>query len=97
VKKIFASCVSCAALVSLSAAAGETSQSAKPHLRCLPHHVADVAAPTLAQQAPSSAIPPFSWLTRLGVKPYPPGEGGADGLSRNVDDCNNGCIDIPIR
>jgi hypothetical protein len=99
VKKIFASCVSlsCAAFVSLSGAAGETSPSGKPHLRHSAHHVASVAAPTLAQQAPANAIPPFSWLSRLGVKPYPPGQGGADGLSRNVDDCNKGCIDIPIR
>jgi hypothetical protein len=99
VKNIFASCValSCAAFVSMSGAAGETLPNAKPHLRPLPHHVAGVAAPTLARQAPSRAIPPFSWLAGLGVKPYPPGKGGADGLSRNIDDCNKGCIDVPIR
>jgi hypothetical protein len=99
VKMIFGCCValSGAAVVSLSSAAGETAPSVKSHLRHLPHHVAGVAAPTLAQQAPSSAIPPFSWLIRLGVKPYPPGEGGADGLSRNIEDCNKGCIDVPIR
>jgi hypothetical protein len=97
--KIFASCValSCAAFLSMSGAAGETSPSGKPHLRHLPYHVAGMAAPTLAQQAPSRAIPPFSWLAGLGVKPYPPGGGGADGLGRNVDDCNKGCIDVPIR
>ncbi len=43
-----------------------------------------------------SAVPPFSWLTQLfpNVKPYPPGQGDADGLSRNIDDCNKGCIGI---
>jgi hypothetical protein len=81
----------------MSGAAGETPPSGKPHLRHLPYHVAGVAAPTLAQQAPSRAIPPFSWLAGLGVKPYPPGKGGADGLSRNIDDGNKGCIDVPIR
>jgi hypothetical protein len=85
-----------AAVVSLSAAAGETSPSVKSHLRHLSHHVG-VRAPTPAHQAQSGAIPPFSWLTSLGVKPYPPGKGGADGLSRNVEDCNKGCIGIPIR
>jgi hypothetical protein len=99
VTKTFASfaALSCATFVSLSGAAGETSPSAKPHLRHLPHHAAGVAGPTLAQPALSSTIPPFSWLSGLGVKPYPPGAGGADGLSRNVEDCNKGCIDIPIR
>jgi hypothetical protein len=50
-----------------------------------------------AQQTPRSAIPPLSWLARIGVKPYPPSQGGADGLSLHVDDCNEVCIDIPIR
>ena len=42
---------------------------------------------------------PLSWLARLfpDVRPYPPGEGDADGLSRNIEDCNKGCIDNPIR
>jgi hypothetical protein len=83
---------------SLSGAEGQTSPSAKHHMRYAPRHAVGVASPTLAQQAPSSSgIPPFSWLAGLGVKPYPPGKGCADGLSRNVDDCNMGCIDVPIR
>jgi hypothetical protein len=99
VKMIVGCCValSGAAAVLLSSAASETSPSGKSHLRHSPHHIASVGAPTPPQQAPSSAIPPFSWLSSLGVKPYPPGKGGADGLSRNVDDCNKGCIGIPIR
>ncbi len=96
VKKIFASCaaLSCAAFFSLSGAAGEASPSANRHLRHLPHHTAAVTPPTLAPQTSSSAIPPFSWLAGLGVKPYPPGKGGADGVSRNIDDCNKGCIGV---
>lgn len=27
------------------------------------------------------------------IAPYPPGQGDTDGLSRNPDDCNKGCID----
>ena len=54
----------------------------------------------LAATAPNgAAAPPFSWLTRFfpNVKPYPPGQGDADGLSRNIEDCNKGCIGVPIR
>jgi hypothetical protein len=35
---------------------------------------------------------PLEWPK---IAPYPPGEGDTDGLSRNVDDCNKGCIDGP--
>jgi hypothetical protein len=90
--------LSYATFFSLSGAEGQASPSAKHNMRYAPRHVVGVAAPAFAQQGPSSSpIPPFSWLAGLGVKPYPPGEGGADGLSRNVDDCNKGCIDVPIR
>jgi hypothetical protein len=91
----------CAA-VSLSAAVGEASPTAAPrvkHQAREAHHVSRAAAP-LAKQGPNyAAVPPFSWLTRLfpNVKPYPPGHGDADGLSRNVEDCNKRCIDILIR
>ena len=95
-KKIFALCIalSCAAFVSLSVAA-ETSPTAKHHVRYAPYHIRGPAAPPLAPQASNSAaLPPFSWLAGLGVKPYPPGQGDADGLSRNIDDCNKGCIGV---
>jgi hypothetical protein len=68
-----------------------------PAYQHLAYHVPRVAVRPLAEQAPASGISPFSWLAGLGVKPYPPGKGGADGLGRNVEDCNKGCIDIPIR
>jgi hypothetical protein len=76
-------------------AAGETSPRVKHHARHAPYHVSGPVAPTLAQQTPN-AVPPFSWLTQLfpNVKPYPPGQGDADGLSRNIDDCNKGCIGV---
>ena len=96
-KKIFAFCValSCATVVSLSVAAGETSLRVNHHVRHAPHHVSGAVRPTQAEQAPhQAAVPPFSWLAALGVKPYPPGQGDADGLSRNIDDCNKGCIGV---
>ena len=52
---------------------------------------------------PSVAVAPSApaWLPFLPapqfelprVAPYPPGQGDADGLSRNPEDCNKGCID----
>ena len=35
---------------------------------------------------------PLEWPK---IAPYPPGQGDTDGLSRNPDDCNKGCIDGP--
>jgi hypothetical protein len=102
VKEIFGFCValSCASALSPSVVAAETLPPTKLHGARAPHHlVHDSVVPLAAGQAPNAAVPPFSWITQLfpSVKPYPPGQGGADGLSRNVDDCNKGCIDIPIR
>ena len=101
VKPIFSFCLvlSCAAIVSLSGAGGETSPRIKRHVRHAPA-VNALAPPALAEQAPNgAAAPPFSWLTRFfpDVKPYPPGQGDADGLSRNIEDCNKGCIGVPLR
>jgi len=101
VKLIFSFCLvlSCAAIVSLSGAGGETSPRIKRHVRHAPA-VNALAPPALAEQAPNgAAAPPFSWLTRFfpNVKPYPPGQGDADGLSRNIEDCNKGCIGVPLR
>ncbi len=97
-KKIFAFpiALSCAAVVSLSVAAAETAPRVKHHVRPAPY-VRSAATPTVAQQAPNNpALPPFSWVTQLfpNVKPYPPGQGDADGLSRNIVDCNKGCIGV---
>jgi hypothetical protein len=96
----FGAALLCAA-VSLSAAVGEPYPPAA-HVRHQgreAHHVSRAVAPPTKQRPNDAVVPPFSWLTRLfpGVKPYPPGQGDADGLSRNIEDCNKGCIDIPIR
>jgi hypothetical protein len=99
VKKIFAVSIalSCAAVVSLSAAAGETSYRVKHHAHHAHYGVSSRFAPAPTTQASTHnpAVPPFSWLAQLfpNVKPYPPGQGDTDGLSRNPDDCNKGCVD----
>ena len=41
-------------------------------------------APFMAQPEPNF----FPYI----APPYPPGQGDTDGLSRNPDDCNKGCI-----
>ncbi|HEY1886433.1 MAG TPA: hypothetical protein VGG86_10335 [Roseiarcus sp.] len=98
-KKIFGFSIalSCAGLVSLSAAAGETSYRLKHHARHAHYEVSNpvARAPTPQASSHNPAVPPFSWLTQLfpNVKPYPPGQGDTDGLSRNPDDCNKGCVD----
>jgi hypothetical protein len=98
-KKIFAFSIalSCAGVVSLSVAAGEPSHRVKHLARHAHDGVSSALAPApVAQPSNNPTVPPFSWLTQLfpNVKPYPPGEGGADGLSRNPDDCNKGCIGV---
>ncbi len=35
-------------------------------------------------------VSPQSWFTH--IAPYPPGQGDTDGLSRDINDCNKGCI-----
>jgi hypothetical protein len=100
VKKIFAFSIalSCAGLVSLSVAAAETSYRVKHHphhARHAPYEVSNPVAPAPPASSHNPAVLPFSWLTQLfpNVKPYPPGQGDTDGLSRNPDDCNKGCVD----
>lgn len=59
-----------------------------PHHRHHHHHAAPAAvvrpnpAPETVAPAPESS----------GFKPYPFGRGDEDGLSRDPDDCNKGCI-----
>ena len=53
------------------------------------HHTAQQAKKERAPAAEPQALEPAA-----GIRPYAhPGEGDDDGLSRNPDDCNKGCID----
>ena len=45
--------------------------------------------PGSTAQIPAAPAPPGFFLH---IAPYPPGQGDTDGLSRNPDDCNKGCI-----
>ena len=99
VRPAIALCVALACASAASSALAESTLTAQ-HVRRPAIHRANPAVPaTPAQQPPDEAAGPLSWLTRLfpDVRPYPPGEGDADGLSRNIEDCNKGCIDNPIR
>ncbi len=55
------------------------------HHHAVEHAPHRAAQPAPAVEAPAAVTPGF-------FKPNPPGEGGADGLSRDPDDCNKGCI-----
>jgi hypothetical protein len=92
----------CAGAVTASAAAETTAKSSRAnhHARSAPQHfIGSIAPTTAARPSNDLTVPPFSWLTRLfpNVKPYPPGQGNADGRSRNPEDCNKGCIGITPR
>jgi hypothetical protein len=48
---------------------------------------------TAAQPAPVVAPAPAAAPLVPTLRPYPPGEGDTDGLSRDPEDCDKGCID----
>ena len=70
-------------VVACASAAGATENGTKPHRI---HH------PAAVQPVPVPAPAPQPWWSSL-FKPYAqPGDGDNDGLSRDPDDCNKGCI-----
>lgn len=74
----------------VSLAAGATEQSTAPHHR---HHKHHQAPQVIELQSPASIAPALE-PTGAVVRPYAhPGDGDDDGLSRDPDDCNKGCID----
>jgi hypothetical protein len=94
----FCIALACAAGASSAPAAeiSPTSLSYKRHGGHAPHHLYGAVPATPAEKAQNEATAPpaSSWLTRLfpNVRPYPPGQGNVDGLSREREDCNTGCI-----
>ena len=61
--------------------------------RIHPHHAdksfrTEKIEPGSTAQVPAQPEPSFFPY----IAPYPPGQGDTDGLSRNPDDCNKGCI-----
>src|SRR6476646_8088061 len=100
-KHVFVVCLAlvCAGAVTASVTAETSAKSSRAihHARSAPQHFSGSVVPTTATRPTNDpTVPPFSWLTRLfpNARPYPPGQGGADGLSRNPEDCNKGCIGI---
>ncbi len=72
-------------LVAWATTAGATDDVTKTH-----RHSHRVAGPAVQQPAPPPA--PQPWWSSI-FKPYAhPGDGDNDGLSRDPDDCNKGCI-----
>ena len=80
-KQSFVICIACAAIVGVPVATLASDQ-ATEHLRY--RHL------VVRHQTTAPAFPfgLFSWFG----KPYPPGQGDVNGLSRNPNDCNMGCI-----
>ena len=80
-----------AALLSASlAASAQTGQPAVHRHHRVHHHHHYVAARLPAPAEPVESAPP---QTNKMFSPYAhPGDGDSDGLSRDPDDCNKGCI-----
>ena len=57
------------------------------HTHHHPTHRAERSAPVVVTPAPEAVAPQTPSL-----RPYPPGEGDTDGLSRDQEDCDKGCI-----
>lgn len=69
------------ALVALAACAPENAPAAH-------QAVSELQTPALVTSAPAAAQP---WLMPYPT-PYPEGQGDTDGLSRDPEDCDRGCI-----
>jgi hypothetical protein len=91
-KRSIVICVACAAIVGLPVAALASDRGSE-HFRYRPqiarHHAPRTAARTGARNA-AWLVPAFGAGSR--IAPYPKGKGDTDGLSRNPNDCNRGCI-----
>jgi hypothetical protein len=96
-KASFALAIAIVALAAPPTLAASGRDMTHPQVRYARHHVRKPApneavgpSAAIAPMAPNSLPPLFGVLP---IAPYPPGQGDADGLSRNIDDCNKGCID----
>jgi hypothetical protein len=98
-KASFALAIAVVALAGAPTLAASGSDMTHHHVRYARHHLqkplpnAALGLRVAMAPGPPTSLPSlFGWLH---IAPYPPGQGDADGLSRNVDDCNKGCIDGP--
>src|ERR1700722_13570455 len=77
----------------LSAASSLDAPNRRSHLAPHPRPTASVSnslEPNVVIAPSSSTDAPFQWPH---IAPFPQGQGHPDGLSRNTEDCNMGCID----
>jgi hypothetical protein len=58
---------------------------------CATQNIPALHQPTGGPQA-AAAAPPAPTTARPFLRPYPEGQGDTDGLSRDPDDCDRGCI-----
>lgn len=71
-------------------AAAPSDQAAPSHHHRHHHHAASPAPEAAAPRPGAETVAPAPLWP--GFKPYAPGEGDEDGLSRDPDDCEKGCI-----
>ncbi len=89
-----------AALLAVPALAQEGGPQAKPVLHHHHHPVRHYGrpsyeAPTARYQAQAAPAAPGVPAFFPHIAPYPDGQGDTDGLSRDPNDCNKGCIGEP--
>ncbi|MDR3419843.1 MAG: hypothetical protein P4L80_01145 [Xanthobacteraceae bacterium] len=71
-------------------AAASSDPAAPPHHHRHHHHAASPEPEAVAPRPGVEAVAPAPTVPV--IKPYAPGEGDEDGLSRDPDDCAKGCI-----
>ncbi len=81
-----------AAFLAFPALAQETKPLVKTVVHHHVYHHLHRAAQTAAVAPSATAVLP-SFFPH--IAPYPPGQGDTDGLSRDPNDCNKGCIGEP--
>jgi hypothetical protein len=101
-KVSFALATTMVALTVVPTLCAASSRDTSPHHIRYTHHPVpkrprnEVVGPSMTSEPSALSLSPAPKTTvKLRVAPYPPGQGDADGLSRNPEDCNKGCIGLP--
>ena len=91
-KRTFVIGLGFAAALALPAFAAEDAVVKPVHHHRVHRHIPRTAVPAGIVPNATALAPAASpsWIPH--IAPYPNGTGDADGLSRNPDDCNKGCI-----
>ncbi len=86
--------VAIAAILAAPAPAMQAVADAQVHHRHARRHAQGVIHPRMiAPSATVRASPPYAAPVLIpGAAPHPNGKGDEDGLSRDINDCNKGCV-----